>query len=1253
MCSHALAMQFEAQARGMFGREITEDQDRPKWLKPHSPVVIEYQRPTDRAPGVDRTRRAVPPGNMRHTWSVRREAALDETQQRALDRLAPMPEKIEGEQLRDLYGEHGITLHANSPQVDMEDNFPPDKEMRHVAADEPLHTSQSFLVKSTLAKHISHPYDYSPDDYDPHSHDNRVWTLQHRGMTWIGEGHHRLVADRMTHRRGIMTGHRDLDEEYGPNLNSETHYGTYRYQQTVQGPEGYSDEEREIEGPLYHGGRGNLGPGDHLKPGRKTNSWGDEGSKSTHVYFTSDPDTALSYTHQIGPKGRLYEVEPTGDFKKDYGPHDYKTQHPLRVVRQVPQEEWSEWAHHTGALKFDPPATGMVGWSGDIHGHDDIHHPLNPLSWKDSQWAGGERRELQPDHELHTTQEGFMGVNEEDGRHYLDHPVDYSTVKNDLDLPLVARIDGRDWIGHGHHRLMADRMNDRPTTVLFKDMDAQHVASLDPEGVYPTDHGLDLGRAPADIVAEAVLEATNDPAEVMVSLTSLGMSHHAAKRTLRIALGEDVPHIGAAMKRCPECHASIAASATRCPECGAVLGDAPVLHEAANDDDPVYLRFGSWPKNERSQNGVTGFPEEGVSVYDLDHHGNPMDPDPHFSRGHEHDESCDPDCDMDAANSDYGNDTHEEMQGRVRRAERTRYNGNENHSDTGHLVKGEMAGIGHDGEPLLNKVRRVGDWIDHRHLFFPQAERHRLARDPYDEDYEAPKGLRARRRQAAEDARAHAHEFEQGVPQWNAGPLTNCSQCRGAGCGHCGGTGQVIDGENDTEMNAVPDQNDDAGQMMREDGLGFGDGLTLGTQGAKKSFGPSVAGVALKAADTGRVLMLQRGLDDPKDPAAGTWEFPGGHKEPEDKSSVHAGIREWEEEVGQPFPDDAMLHHSWTSPNGVYQGHIMIIPEERSLVMHNGRVMPNPDDPKGDMAEQAAWWHVDHARKNPALRPEVKSGTPWNKLKAAGQDLQKAADYAANDPFSAEESNPVDPPPHTNTTNPASTGFATSYDPEGWNGQEPFGGRDDAPMASYEADLHVVMDTPQRYSAPIPAVVLPEVRGMWNEGSIPVIMDRSGTLQSEPEGALPYTDGDQDPYADPNNPYTGDSGDGQGEIPGLEDEGSPSSVTASREDEYDPAVADIVAQFQATAAAGSLMNASGGGRSGGDGFNDIAGAAQAFLGQRTALKDFNFTEQQELINEHRGGVRARNTDSLQIQGTHYELIDQARGMDVASDDLFV
>lgn len=167
----------------------------------------------------------------------------------------------------------------------------------------------------------------------------------------------------------------------------------------------------------------------------------------------------------------------------------------------------------------------------------------------------------------------------------------------------------------------------------------------------------------------------------------------------------------------------------------------------AAEKPTTYLRFGDWPADERSTNNVTGHKEEGVSVYDLDHRGHPMDPDPDYSRGHEHDEYCDGDCNMDAFNDEYGNDTLEEMQGRVHRAEHNRFNGHDQPSETGHLVQGHMVGIGHDGEPLLNNVKRVGDWIDHRHLFIPGAQPHRLARDPEDEDYEPPKGLRTRAHQ--------------------------------------------------------------------------------------------------------------------------------------------------------------------------------------------------------------------------------------------------------------------------------------------------------------------------------------------------------------------------------------------------------------------------------------------------------------------------------------------------------------------------
>lgn len=130
----------------------------------------------------------------------------------------------------------------------------------------------------------------------------------------------------------------------------------------------------------------------------------------------------------------------------------------------------------------------------------------------------------------------------------------------------------------------------------------------------------------------------------------------------------------------------------------------------------LYLRFGHWPKNERSFSGAGGYHEDGVSAYDLDRKGEPQ-------IGWE---------------GENGNDPEEEMQGRVHRAESSRANNRDDRDHAGHLVTGEHVGTGYDGEPLLRNVKRAGDWIDHRHLLIPGAEKHRLARDPGDEGYEPP-----------------------------------------------------------------------------------------------------------------------------------------------------------------------------------------------------------------------------------------------------------------------------------------------------------------------------------------------------------------------------------------------------------------------------------------------------------------------------------------------------------------------------------
>jgi GNAT superfamily N-acetyltransferase len=146
---------------------------------------------------------------------------------------------------------------------------------------------------------------------------------------------------------------------------------------------------------------------------------------------------------------------------------------------------------------------------------------------------------------------------------------------------------------------------------------------------------------------------------------------------------------------------------------------------AAAEPNPhgLYLRFGRWPHDERSTNNITGAKEDGVSVYDLDHHGRPMDPDPDDSR----------------TNIDDGdrNWPKEEMHGRVGKAERDRKWGNDHPDRQAHIVRGDIAGFGHDNEPLLNNVERIGDWIDHRHLFF-SGKPHPLARSEDHDDYEPP-----------------------------------------------------------------------------------------------------------------------------------------------------------------------------------------------------------------------------------------------------------------------------------------------------------------------------------------------------------------------------------------------------------------------------------------------------------------------------------------------------------------------------------
>jgi 8-oxo-dGTP pyrophosphatase MutT (NUDIX family) len=130
----------------------------------------------------------------------------------------------------------------------------------------------------------------------------------------------------------------------------------------------------------------------------------------------------------------------------------------------------------------------------------------------------------------------------------------------------------------------------------------------------------------------------------------------------------------------------------------------------------------------------------------------------------------------------------------------------------------------------------------------------------------------------------------------------------------------------------------------------------------------AVAGLAVRAAGTGRVLMLQRALD-PGDPAGGTWEFPGGHIE-DGESELQAAWREWAEETGC-VPPPGEVTGEWAAGDGIYKGFVWTVESEDSVPVRGDSVVPNPDDPDGDQVEAIAWWDPGTLAGNPSVRAEL------------------------------------------------------------------------------------------------------------------------------------------------------------------------------------------------------------------------------------------------------------------------------------------
>lgn len=104
-------------------------------------------------------------------------------------------------------------------------------------------------------------------------------------------------------------------------------------------------------GAYLHGTKADLDPGDLLDAGRESNV--EQGRVMNYVYFTETLDAATWGAElAVGEgRGRIYLVEPTGEFDDDPNVTDkrfpgnptrsYRSRSPLRVVGEV-----ADWAGH-------------------------------------------------------------------------------------------------------------------------------------------------------------------------------------------------------------------------------------------------------------------------------------------------------------------------------------------------------------------------------------------------------------------------------------------------------------------------------------------------------------------------------------------------------------------------------------------------------------------------------------------------------------------------------------------------------------------------------------------------------------------------------------------------------------------------------------------------------------------------------------------------------------------------------------------
>jgi hypothetical protein len=135
-----------------------------------------------------------------------------------------------------------------------------------------------------------------------------------------------------------------------------------------------SENQKEVldHGPFYHGTKADLKVGDLLTAGFPSNYKPE--IIMNHIYFTALPNGAgLAAEIASGEgDGRVYIVEPTGEFENDPNVTDkkfpgnptrsYRSQHPLKIVGELTDwvrlspEELQQWRDRIAKIKADPNA---------------------------------------------------------------------------------------------------------------------------------------------------------------------------------------------------------------------------------------------------------------------------------------------------------------------------------------------------------------------------------------------------------------------------------------------------------------------------------------------------------------------------------------------------------------------------------------------------------------------------------------------------------------------------------------------------------------------------------------------------------------------------------------------------------------------------------------------------------------------------------------------------------------------------------